>query len=232
MELRSYWFILRRRWTLILAIVLLDVLVSGALYARAAKAASYQACTTLYVADASAPGIVAAPPTSDLSQLIAGETAANFFGDDIIDVAESQGVQSYVSGQLRAGFKISEPSYSAPGDLAVTGSRRDRTVQLCISNPSSGTALAGAQVLGGAMSTYRSRFIGKGMAKRTYVSVISRASVSRVSNSRERVNLLLRLILGVFVALGLALLWDWADPRVRDRDDVETALGAPVLSGP
>ena len=43
-------------------------------------------------------------------------------------------------------------------------------------------------------------------------------------------NFVLRLILGLLVAGGLALLWDALDPAVRERREVEEALRVPVVT--
>lgn len=217
----SYADILRRRWPIVAAILLLDVLVSGALFARAYRHVGYAGCVTVYVADVSAPSVTL--ETTD--QLLAGETAANFFGDDILDVAQSSDVARTISDALGPAHLPN----SAPGELAVSGARKDRTVNLCVANPSAATAGAAAQLLGYEMTKNRAHFIGKKMARRTYVRVISPASVGKVSASHQLVNLVLRLVLGLLVALGLALLWDAVDPTVRDRLDVERALGVPVL---
>jgi len=178
----------------------------------------------MYVADVSSPSLIAAAPTTlqQAGQLLAGETAANFFGDDILDVAQSRNVTAYVSRQLGL------PSGSLDG--AVSGARRDRTVDLCISNANSATALSGATTLGRAMSTGRARFVGAQMAKRTYVAVVSPASVSRASARSLLFDFALRFVLGLLVALGLGLLWDALDPNVRDERDLEEATGVPVLA--
>jgi capsular polysaccharide biosynthesis protein len=68
------------------------------------------------------------------------------------------------------------------------------------------------------------------MAKRVYTRVISPASVGPAPTSHATLTLLLRLVLGVLVALGAAFLWDALDPHVRNRADVERALRVPVLS--
>ena len=224
MDWRSYWSILRRRWVLIAAVVALDVLLSGYLFAKSYRQRTYQGCVTMYVADVSSPSLIAAAPTTlqQAGQLLAGETAANFFGDDILDVAQSRNVTAYVSRQLGL------PSGSLDG--AVSGARRDRTVDLCISNANSATALSGATTLGRAMSTGRARFVGAQMAKRTYVAVVSPASVSRASARSLLFDFALRFVLGLLVALGLGLLWDALDPNVRDERDLEEATGVPVLA--
>lgn len=230
MQWTAYWAILRRRWLLIAAVVLLDILVSGVLYVRATRKAGYQACLTLYVADVSSPSTISAP-TSTLEStgvLLSGETAANFFADDILDVAQSGKVATYVSGFLHS---HNLPN-SSQGEIdgSVSGSRRDRTVNLCVSNPNQQTALAAAQTLGLAMTSRRARFVGARMAHRTFVDVISATTVGRVAASGQRVTFALRVVLGVLVALGTALLWDALDPAVRDERDVEESLGSPVLA--
>lgn len=222
MDWRSYWEIVRRRWPLVAIILLLDLLGSGYLFAKSYRSVGYQGCITLYVADVSSPGVTL--ETTD--QLLAGETAANFFADDILDVAQSADVATAIGRALNgAGHGGGNTSFS------VTGARKDRTVNLCVTDPSAAVAGRAATELGTLMSSSRARFIGRKMADRTYVRVISPASVSRAPAGHALVNLLLRLVLGLLVGIGLALLWDAMDPTVRNRADVEGALGAPVLAG-
>ena len=228
MEWSSYWGVVRRRWYIILAIVVLDLLASGALYARSRHAAGYQACTTVYVADVSAPRLIAAPQTTleTAGQLLAGETAANFFGDDVLDVAQSSRVPSFVSSRIAT--KGLPNSSQADINGSISGSRHDRTIALCVTNPNSSTALAAASAVGTAMTSARARFLGQDMAKRTYVAVISGPSVGPVASTTSRLRLGLQFILGLILAAGIALLWDAADPTVRDRLDVERVLNVPV----
>ncbi|HEY8685291.1 MAG TPA: hypothetical protein VIO57_06770 [Chloroflexota bacterium] len=232
MEWSAYWGVVRRRWYILLAIVILDLLASGATYARSRHTAGYQACTTLYVADVSAPSLIAAPQTTleTAGQLLAGETAANFFGDDVLDVAESNVVANFVSARL-AGRSLPSSSQSDING-SVSGSRHDRTVALCVTNPSGQTALAAASEVGTAMTSARSRFLGIDMARRTYVAVISSPTVGAVAASTSRLRLALEFILGLLLAGGIALLWDAADPTVRDRVDLEHLLNVPVARMP
>jgi capsular polysaccharide biosynthesis protein len=230
LDWRRYLGILRRRWVLVAAVLVLDAIVSGLLFARTYRTAGYQACVGLYVADVSAAGTIAAPATSleQLGQLLAGESAANFFADDLLDVAQSERVAAFVSSALHG---RSLP-HTGPGDIngSVSGSRRDRTLSICASSPYSASALGVAGALGSAMSRDRAQFVGSQMAKRTFVRVISSPTVASVPPSRSALNLLLRLFLGALVAIGLALVWDALDPRIRGREDVEQALGVPVLA--
>lgn len=230
MDWRSYLAILVRRWWIIALILLLDIVVSGYQFAKSYKSAGQQSCLTLYVADVSASSLISAPPTALQAegQLLAGETAANFFADDLLDVAQSKKVADYVSRQI-GGRNLPN---SAPSNLegSVSGSRRDRTVDLCVGNPTASTAQAAAQSLAMAMTTARAQFVGGAMAKRTFVSVVSQPTVSAVPKSHQLVNLALRLVLGLAAALGVALLWDALDPTVRDEADVEKALGVQLLA--
>jgi capsular polysaccharide biosynthesis protein len=230
MDWRDYWEIVGRRWAIVAVIVVLDVLASGYLFARSYKKLGYQACLTAYVADVSAPSTIIAPQTSIQAegQLLAGETAANFYADDVLDVAESQHVARFISAQL-APQRLPNTS---TGDIngAISGSRRDRTLSMCVSNPSSASALAAASTLGSAMTVHRSKFLGPKIGQRAYVGIISDPSVGKVSSRHDLLNLGLRIILGLLLAIGVALIWDAIDPRVRNRRDVERTLGVPVLS--
>ena len=231
MSFLEYWAILRRRWVLIAAIVVLDVLLSGFSYRRANQASGYQSCLTVYVADLSAPSIVAASSSLETAaELLAGESAANFFADDLLDVAQSRSVAAYVSDQI-ALRGLSNSSFNAVNG-SIGGARQDRTVNLCITNPTKATAAAAAAALGRAVTSARSQFVGAKMATRTFVKIISSPNTGPAPKSKKLLTLALQVVLGLFVALGLALLWDALDPRVRDRRDLESVLGLPVLASP
>jgi capsular polysaccharide biosynthesis protein len=226
MEPAAYLGILTRRWFLIALIIALDVLGSAYLYHRSSASAGYQSCSTLYVADMSSPSLISAPPTDlqSAGALLAGETAANFFADDILDIAQSSDVASYITGKVYPTASLAQ----AP-NWGVGGSRKDRTVTLCLTNASSSIALKAGAALAAAMTKDRSKFLGP-MARRVYTRVISPASVGPAPTSNAKLSFLLRLALGVLVALGAAFLWDALDPRVRNPVDVERALRVPVLS--
>lgn len=230
MEWRHYIGIVRRRWSIIAVVLLVDLLAASYLFARAYRHVGYQACLTLYVADVGAPGVITAPPTSLQAegQLLAGETAANFFGDDILDVAQSRSVAEYVAGHL-APQRLANTSF-ADVNGAVSGSRLDRTDSICVTNPSQASALAVDAGVGQAMTSGRARFLGRPIARRTFVQVVSPPSANKVSTRHDVLSFLERLVFGLILAAGLALLWDGLDPMVRDERDVEQAVGAPVLA--
>jgi hypothetical protein len=210
----DYWAVLRRRWWIVAVILVVDVLASGYSYEKSAKSLGSQACLTLYVSDVGAPSLVAV--SSDLldtvGQQLAGETAANFFADDILDISQGGRVGAYMSAQAsRQGL-----SNAAAGDLGVSGSRKDRTVSLCVANPSSATALAAGKALAGFWTSRSNRANLMGpVGKRIDVTVISDPSVGPVPRSASLKSLGLRLALGVIVAVGVALLWDALDPGRR-----------------
>src|SRR5436305_15052348 len=99
---QNYLAILRRRWPLIAVIFGLTFVFSVFALARQTRQAGYQSCETLYVADVSSPSLISAPQTTleTAGQLLAGETAANFFGDDILDVAQSRSVARFIAANL------------------------------------------------------------------------------------------------------------------------------------
>lgn len=226
MTVAHYVGILKRRRYILAVIILLNAVASGYLFLKAHRHVGFQACTTLLVQDASAPGITLG--TTQQDQLLSGEVAANFFADDVLDVAQTRGVAAYVSHIL---VHLRLPNTSAT-DISgnVTGARKDRTVDLCVTNPESASALAISGALGRTLTTQRERFFGRSMAQRTYVSVASPPSVGPAPAGRALLSFLLRLSLGVLAAVAVAFLWDVLDPRVRDDDDVVRALGVPILA--
>lgn len=206
MAFSGYLGILLRRWWIVAGIILLDVLVSLYLYRKDTRALGAQSCLTVYVADLSSPGLISAPPTTLQAEgeLLAGETAANFFGDDILDISRSRSVLQYMQRHAPSG-------QSQPTAFGVSGSRLDRTVNLCVNAPLASQAQDGANALSRAITVDRAQFIGTAMAKRWYVHVISAPLTSPAPPSHARRDLLLRIALGVLVALGAAFLWDAVD---------------------
>lgn len=223
----TYAGVLRRRWPLIAGLFIVIAVAAGYLYRKANHAAGSQACTTLYVSDVTAPSLTVGAAGS-VETLLAGETAANFFADDILDVAQSRRVARYVSARLRGAHLPA----TTPADIngAVSGSRKDRTVNLCVTNPNSESALRVAAELGLAMQDNRAVFIGPKLARDTFVRIVSEATVGPAPTSRALLNLALRLVLGSLVALGAAFLWEAVDLTVRDERDIISALEAPVLA--
>lgn len=210
MAWEDYWGIVRRHWWIVALILILDVLASGYSFVKSYRHVGYQSCLTLYVADVGAPSLISAPSATldTAGQLLAGETAANFYADDILDVSQSGTVASFISARIAPRHLPS----TAAADIVVSGSRKDRTVNLCVSNPNAASALAAGQALGYAMTTARSDFMGP-VAKRTYVHIITLPAVGAAPAGTHLVSLALRLVLGLIVALGVALLWDALDPR-------------------
>lgn len=230
MTWEEYGAVVRRRWWILASIIAIAVLVSGYLYRRDTRNLGYQACSTLYVADVSSPSLVSAPPTTLAAegQLLAGETAANFFGDDIVDIAQSQHVAAFAARQLQGRHLPSTSLADVNG--SISGSRRDRTLSLCANNPNPTSATAVAAEVASAMTVHRSLFVGRNMARRTYVGVVSNPAVAPVSAGHARTNLLLRIVLGIVLAGALALLVEALDPRVVSRAQVEAALTVPVVA--
>ncbi len=224
MNWEEYWAVLRRRWWIVAIVVLIDVLVSGYLFAKSYRHIGSQACLTLYVSDIGAPSLVAVPTDllDTVGQQLAGETAANFFADDILDISQGGQIASFMGSHVA---RLGLPN-AAPGDLSVSGSRKDRTVTLCVNNPSASSALAAGNALAAAWTSERTRFMGS-IGKRVDVMVITQPSVGSAPVSHGLVSLALRLILGLIVAVGLALLWDALDPARR-----APSAAAPPTPGP
>ncbi|HZU13106.1 MAG TPA: hypothetical protein VFB58_09725 [Chloroflexota bacterium] len=228
MDWMSYLAILRRRWVIIAAILVLDLAATGYLYHKAQRSAGYQSCLELYVGDAGAASYIIAPGTNLMdtqSQALAGETAANFFADDVVDVSGSRSVSSYIQTDMQHGSAL----VSGPIAFSISGSRVDRTVNLCVNDADASQAGVAAAYLARAMTTDRKLFFGP-VAKRIYTNVIGAPVTSPVPSGHAALTALLRLVLGLLVALGVGFVWDALDPTVRDRADAERALGVPVIS--
>lgn len=60
--------------------------------------------------------------------------------------------------------------------------------------------------------------------------ILPAVAPNRPSSPNHTINIGLGLILGLFIGVASALVWDRIDDRIRSRDDLETSVDAPVLA--
>jgi capsular polysaccharide biosynthesis protein len=213
-----YWFaVLRRRWPILAVIIILVALASGLVAIRSYRHHHYVASVGFFVTTVSLP--TGNPQTS--------ETAANLLGDDLLDIAHSSAVAHDISRYLASHHLASITAGAVQG--AIGGSRTHRTVTVTATSGDAHTALAIARGIALALTTWRSRYMGKALAQRSSVTIINQPSVSPASTSRLLLDFAFRAFLGVIVALGVAFAWDFLDDTVHNEDELERWLGAPVL---
>lgn len=217
MELRRYWeIVVRRAWIVLLVPVV--ALVSW-LVLRSAPTGGYEGTLRFMVGIAPAEG----PLTGD--ELYNFELASEFIVDDFAEVVKSQVFAEDVASRMPdQGVGLQR---CAVQGFAVT--RLHRILTLTISCPDRDETVAIAQAAQRALEEENARYFTQLGARGALVTVIDPAVVIPVAPSlRERLDLPIRLTLGVLGGLGLALLLDYLDTSIRTTREAES-LGIPVL---
>ena len=162
------------------------------------------------------------------TQAVNLERAARLMAADLREVAQSRIVAGDVARYVnsRGLGPVSPADVSGSVDAAGSGS----TVSLSVSATNQLRAIGISRRLLADLSSGRSRFVGVAEARRSIVTIIGPTDVSRQSSREILSTFGLRTLLGLLVAIGLALLWDYLDDTVHGPEDAERYLGAPVLA--
>ena len=217
MELLRYWeIVVRRGWMVLLVPVV--ALVSWLAF-RPAPIGGYQGSLRFMV------GVT--PPEEPLTgeELYNFELASEFIVDDFAEVVKSRAFRQDVAARLAD--QGAELERCAIQGYAVT--RLHRILTVTISCPDRDEAVAIAHATQRALEEENARYFAQLGARGAQVTVIDPAVVSPVPPPlRERLDLPIRLVLGVLGGLGLAFLMDYLDTSIRTPRDAES-LGVPVL---
>jgi capsular polysaccharide biosynthesis protein len=218
MELKSYGTVIRRRWKLVLLLTLTALAVSTVYALRGPT--SYTATMRLAIS------VVPDPRIGDFFKYDAyyAWLSSEYLADDLSEVLKSEAFAQDVSQEL--GFEVDTREIvdftrvrktHRLLDVMISGGDRARTLEIAeaferVLNSKLGEYFAFLQVNNGHV-----RIINRPTVKRTNAAAWMAAEIG------------LRTAAALFVALGLAFLLDYLDDRLRDRRQVETFLGAPVL---
>ncbi len=217
MELLRYWeIIVRRAWIVLLVP---GVALISWLIVRVPPTEGYQGSLRFMV------GVT--PPEGPLTgdELYSFELASEFIVDDFAEVVKSQAFAQDVAARL-ADHEVEVQRCAIQG-FAVT--RLHRILTVTISCPDRDEAVAIAQATQRTLEEENARYFTQLGARGALVTVIDPAVVTPVPPSlRERLDLPIRLALGVVGGLGLAFLLDYVDTSIRTPRDAES-LGIPLL---
>ena len=218
MELKSYWRVIRRRWQLVALIALATLAISTILALRGPT--SYTASMRLAIS------VVPDPRVGDFFKYDAyyAWLSSEYLADDLSEVLKSEAFAQDVSSEL--GFEVDTREIVEFTrirkthrllDVMISGSDPRRTLETAeaferVLNARLGEYFAFLQVNNGQV-----RIINRPIVKRTDTPALMAAQIG------------LRTVAALFAAIGLAFLLDYLDDRVRDRRQVESLLGAPVL---
>jgi capsular polysaccharide biosynthesis protein len=224
MELRAYWEILRRRWWIPVLLGALVGLIS------LIQMRPWESRPPVYTA--SMRMLVGVMPATDEAVTAYYDPryyawlTSEYLVDDFTEVVRSQLFAQNVSDRL-AGASIEVPPGVIQGS-AATG-KQHRIISLGFTWGDQGEleqiATAAADELRENTSAYFQQLGTPGAG----VTLIDGPSVGVVGPSvRDRIELPLRVLLGVLVGVGIVFLLHYLDTSVRSREDLE-AMELPVL---
>jgi capsular polysaccharide biosynthesis protein len=218
MELRAYGAVLRRRWRLIALITLATFVAATALALRGPG--SHTATMRLAIS------VIPDPRIGDFFKYDSYYSwlGSEYLADDLSEVLKSEAFAQDVSAEL--GFSV-EPT--AISDLTRT-KKTHRLLDVSVMAADRETALMIAEGFERVLNTKLGEYFAFLQVNNGYVRIINRPKVTRTNSlPLMAAEIGLRTAVGLFAALGLAFLLDYLDDRLRDRRQVETLLGAPVL---
>jgi len=224
MELRQYGKIVRRHlWVVIL--LPLVALVAGLLF-PSPSVPLHQATVRVTI------GVVPPPNTSPTGEdLYNYELASEYFADDFSEVVKSGAFAQDVSHRLSTqGVDVQ------PGAIQgfTVAQKQHRILSIIITWPDEEEVKAIAQATIAALEEESQKYFPQLGVAGAQLFVIDGPSIPgwtpiRLGPSlRERLDLPMRLVLGLIAGVGLAFLLDYLDDSLRETEEVE-ALGIPVL---
>ncbi|MBM4418489.1 MAG: hypothetical protein FJ033_09275 [Chloroflexi bacterium] len=222
MEVRAYGRILWRRRGLVLVVSLASLIVAiVSVLSLPQPLPSYQATVILSARPKNIPAL-AGNQYGDYYLYIASE----FLNDDLITLAESHGFFEAI--QRRYAGRPEGPPFGS-----ISGRKTHRVVTFSISSNRASDALALAQgVIDVFLTPHEGepRYLAAVSAQDPDITILDPPRLTAEPGVRRgAIDVGIRALLGILAGIGLALFLHYIDPTLRDRDEVETALGAPVL---
>jgi len=219
MELRQYGKIVRRHlWVIIL--LPLVALIAGLPF-RTPHTPFYQASMRF---------TIGVNPPSDIpltgEDLYNYELASEYFADDFSEIVKSQAFAQDVNERLEA-MGVAIPAGAVQGYTVAAKQHRILTVRITWPDRQELEAIGQATI--SALEEESERYLPQLGAVGAQVFVIDPPTLSPLGIPlRQRLDLPIRILLGLIAGIGLAFILDYLDDSLREPEEVE-ALGIPVL---
>jgi len=215
-DIREYWKILRKRWTIVVALPLIAALISGLVSFFVLKPV-YQASTTLIVGKKTPDLYQAAGQMIDYNVLMANQQLAKTYAM----IARSRTVEQNTLVDLNLPLKVAELDKM----ISVDPVPNTEILEILVSNTSPELASSIANTMA---QEFSKAVID--IKKVDSVSIVDRAVIpDKPVFPRKAINVLIAFILGLITSIGLILLLESMDNTVKSSEDVEKLLGIPVL---
>lgn len=215
MELRNYWLILRRRWWIPAALIVLV----GAL-----TLVTYHAPTPVYQASIRFTiGVSADRNVEGVDPILTAYQASEYIRDDFVEILHSELFANDVNANLGPNLKINKNVISG----AVEKQRRIMSMTITWGDEQQARQIADAAAK--TLETQNAKYFKQLGSEGASVTIIDGPDVAPVTPGlRERLDIPIRLTLALAAGLLLAFLVDYLDDTVRDSRELE-AMGMPVL---
>lgn len=222
MELREYWRVIWHRWWLIVGLML--VILVASLIFRTHPAPWYQATMrfTIGVSPESDAGRVTMDP------LYSAYLASEYIADDFTEIVKSESFAADVSERL-ASQGIVVPAGAIRGYTVAEKQHRILTMQITWLDEAQLRAIAEAARL--ALEEENAKYFRQLGSQGADVFVIDPPSVVPLGVSlKDRLDIPIRVALGLLAGVGIAFLLHYLDDSIRDAAELES-LGISVLGG-
>lgn len=220
MELRQYWRIVRRRWWIIAGLILVSLV--GSIVFRSHPTPMYQASMRFTIGVA---------PESDservtMDPLYSAYLASEYIADDFTEILKSESFAGDVTARL-AGHGI----VVSPGAIQgyTVAEKQHRILSMQITWPDEDQLRAIAAAARQTLEEENAKYFTQLGAEGAQVFVIDSPTVVSLGVSlMDRLEIPIRIVLGLVAGLGLAFLVDYVDDTIREPEEVE-GLGMSVL---
>jgi len=218
-ELKDYIRVIRKRWQIIVAVML--VVVAGAALATALSPKIYQAQTRLFVSTAG---------SSDSGALLSGSNFTQQRVKSYADVITTPNVLDPVIQTLQLNITAAKL-----GDQITATVPLDTVlIEVAVTNTDPRVAAQVADAVGKQFTRTVADLesVSKGQTSPVKVTVVSSPTVPTTPISPKPTrNLALGLVLGLLLGLGLALLRDLLDTTIKMEKDCSEVTDLPVIGG-
>lgn len=218
MELDAYWSVIRRRWKVIAAVALAALIVSTGLALRGPNA--YTATMRLAI------GVVPDPRVGDFFKYDSYYSwiSSEFLADDLSEILKSEAFGQDVSAEL--GYEVDAEQVADTARIR----RTHRLLDVMITGSDPQQALQIAEAFERVINSKLGEYFAFLQVNNAQARIVNRPTVKRSSTlGAAALEIATRTAAALFLAVGLAFLLEFRDDRLRDRRQIESFLGAPVL---
>jgi capsular polysaccharide biosynthesis protein len=225
MELREYWSIIRRRWWLPVAVMLVALVAATAVGVRGA--AAYK--TDMRIA-------ISTIPTPDPNATLYYDPTyysnldSEYLADDMSELMTSRAFADEVTRELAT---ARQPEVDVATIMTATRTKKTHRfidVTVTTSTFEEGQTIAGSISRILSDPNHLAIYLKALTAYNTQMNVVTPPVTHRANTIPGLISeIALRTVIGLIVGIGLAFLVDYVDPSVRSRQEAETLLRLPVL---